>query len=70
MNLFVPIFWLTDSTVGQCVPNMIRISPKIFFVARMGDSLLEEISVAKFKAYPFFQMIQRIMKSEMVDKDG
>ena len=40
MNLFVAIFGLTDSTVGQCVPNMIRISPEIFFVARMGHSLL------------------------------
>ena len=52
MNLFVPILWLTDATVGQGVTNMIRIGSKILFVAGMGDSLLEEVAVCKLEADP------------------
>ena len=69
MNLLVSILWLSDAAVRQGVSNVIRIGSKVFFITRVGNSLLEQISVSELVADPCLQMIQRTVETEMIDQN-
>ena len=70
MNLFIPVLRLPDPTVRQRVPNMVRIRPKVLFVGRMSERLLEKKPVVELVVDLGLQVVQGEVEPEMADQDG
>ena len=69
VDLLVAILRLSDATVGEGVPDVVRVGPVVLLVAGMSDRLLQQVSVGEVVADPLLQVVQGVVQTKMIDED-